>query len=549
MSTRPNRRASSAKVAPPVFPATAPSTKQAKLEASQRNPAHISKDVADACGGVNPLSGRLYSDGFSSGSQVGVPNRLTHCQPSNTGLVPHPPAEPATASVTTAGGPSDASASRARGTTHMVNSLQVFQAPDQSDAYLKSVFSAAAKSQSMPARRPQAKAAAIGSNKLAPLAHTPRSAAPNGTTASAPAATRDISTSTAEEAAQRALATIPRFHKATSNAPNEFVYLVMRPRGMRDPLNPYDLQAVPRTEVRGQNYFTVSAAGVTHFNDAGAEFIELPKWERECRIFHTIRELPVFHDYQRWRSFVLWRNLVRRSATSGSRQFLSLHLFAAHPHLSRALLAVRKECLDTAAAEDLYETSTETRTLEAYTEMLHAHLEEEKRRLEQMIKRIRDHVEQACKTAMFTWQVDRERQKLLYEDEEQQQKKKVFDIRELGTQEQPSYIELTQRKAMCRRLTAFIKLCDYLVVECLTGLAAKAVSHLRHDLEVSGTTATTAAAAAAVGGSTAGPATATTAHTTTATGERSRKAGAGLNAAAAAANADFTGPLWNVEVV
>ena len=549
MSTRPNRRASSAKVAPPVFPATAPSTKQAKLEASQRNPAHISKDVADACGGVNPLSGRLYSDGFSSGSQVGVPNRLTHCQPSNTGLVPHPPAEPATASVTTAGGPSDASASRARGTTHMVNSLQVFQAPDQSDAYLKSVFSAAAKSQSMPARRPQAKAAAIGSNKLAPLAHTPRSAAPNGTTASAPAATRDISTSTAEEAAQRALATIPRFHKATSNAPNEFVYLVMRPRGMRDPLNPYDLQAVPRTEVRGQNYFTVSAAGVTHFNDAGAEFIELPKWERECRIFHTIRELPVFHDYQRWRSFVLWRNLVRRSATSGSRQFLSLHLFAAHPHLSRALLAVRKECLDTAAAEDLYETSTETRTLEAYTEMLHAHLEEEKRRLEQMIKRIRDHVEQACKTAMFTWQVDRERQKLLYEDEEQQQKKKVFDIRELGTQEQPSYIELTQRKAMCRRLTAFIKLCDYLVVECLTGLAAKAVSHLRHDLEVSGTTATTAAAAAAVGGSTAGPATATTAHTTTAAGERSRKAGAGLNAAAAAANADFTGPLWNVEVV
>jgi dynein heavy chain, axonemal len=423
----------------------------------------------------------------------------------------------------------------------MVNSLQVFAAPKQTDAELKSVFTATAKSKTMLARRPQMKAGTIatasGPRKLPLLRGQPRStAALNNTTtvaaASMAATTKEgLGTSTAEEAAQRALATIPRFHKTTSNAPNEFVYLVMRPRGVRDPLNPYDLQAVARTEVRGQNYFTVSAAGVTHFNASEAEFIELPTWERECRIFHTIRELPVFHEYQRWRNFVLWRNLVRRSATGSSRQFLSSHLFAAHSHLSVALLAVRKECLDTAAAEDLYETCTETRSLEVYSEALHAHLQEAKRRLEQMMKRISDHAEQACKTAMFTWQVDRERQKLLYEDEEQQ-KRKTFDIRELGTQEQPSYIELTQRKAMCRRLTAFIKLCDYLVVECLTTLAAKAVSHLRHDLEVSGTAPTTAAAG---------------------TGERNRKAaGASTTVAAAgaaASNTDFTGPLWNVELV
>ncbi|KPA85080.1 putative dynein heavy chain [Leptomonas pyrrhocoris] len=541
MSARPSRRTSNAK-ATPAFAAFAPSSKRAKLEASQRNPAHISKDIADACGSVNPLSGQLYGDGFSSGAQVGAPNRLTNYQASTAGLVPHPPTsqsaggattDPTTASAAT---PAVGNVSRGRGGTHMVNSLQVFEAPKKSDAELRSIFAATTKSKSVSSRRPPAKtaAAATAPSKLVPPASQSRSAAVSDSALPTAAATapKDFSATTAAEAAQRALATIPRFHKTTSNAPNEFVYLVMRPRGMRDPLNPYDLQPVPRTELRGKSYFTVSAAGVTHFNDSGAEFIELPKWERECRIFHTIRELPVFHDYQQWRNFVLWRNLVRHSATGSSRQFLSSHLFAAHPHLSGALLAVRKECLDTAAAEDLYESCTETRTLEAYTDALHAHLQEKKRRLEQMMKRIRDHVEQACKTAMFTWQVDRERQKMLYEDEEQQ-KKKAFDIRELGTQEQPSYIELTQRKAMCRRLAAFIKLCDYLVVECLTGLAGKAVTHLRHDLGVSGTASTGAAAAMTSGA-----------------GERSRKAAAAsANAAAGAANLDFTGPLWNVEVV
>ncbi|KPI86557.1 putative dynein heavy chain [Leptomonas seymouri] len=539
MSVPPNQRVPSAKAAP-AFAASVPSSKRAKLEASQRNPAHISKDIADACRSVNPLAGRLYDDGFTSGPQVGVPNRLTHYQPTTTALIPHPPTEPAngaTANITISTDiPAKESTSCARGETRMVNSLQVFEAPNPSDSELKNIFTATAKSKSVPSRRPQkvSAAAATAPIKTTLMASQPRPASLSGTTSLAAAATtaKDFGANTAEEAAQRALATIPRFHKATSNAPNEFVYLVMRPRGMRDPLNPYDLQAVSRTEVRGQNYFTVSAAGVTHFHDSGAEFIELPKWERECHIFHTIRELPVFRDYQRWRNFVLWRNLVRRSATGSSRQFLMSHLFAAHPHLSAALLAVRKECLDTAATEDLYESSVETRTLEAYTQALLNHLQEEKWRLEQMMKRIRDHVEQACKMAMFTWQVDRERQKLLYEDEEQQ-KKKVFDIRELGTQEQPSYVELTQRKTMCRRLTAFIKMCDYLVVECLTGLAAKAVSRLRRDLELSGTAPAGGASATAAGA-----------------GERSRKAAAAAaNAAAGAANTDFTGPLWNVEMV
>ncbi|CBZ35711.1 dynein heavy chain, putative [Leishmania donovani] len=513
-------KASASSVAPAA--SAMPLAKRAKLEATQRNPIHISKDVADACGTANPLSTRLYSDGISSGAQVGVPNRLTQCQSPAASFVPHPPAELA---VTTAAKTDPAASARPRGETHMVNSLHVFNPPSHTDAELKEMFAASAKSKSISSRLHRRTAAAAPPAKLAPLT-SERVSAGGGNTGAAATALSDLEQdkSTAEAAAMRALATIPRFHKSTSNSPNEFVYLMMRPRGIRDPLNPYDLQPMARTEAQGRNYYTVSAAGVTHFTEGGAEFIELPKWERECRIFHAIRELLVFSEYKRWRNFVLWRSLVRRSATANTRQFLAAHLFAAHPSLSGALQAVRNICLETAAFEDLYQPSTETSTLDVYTTTLQTHLQEERRRLENMIKRIRDHVEQACKTTMFTWQLERERQKLLYEDADQQ-KRKVLDVRELGMQEQPSYIELTQRKTICRRLTAFIKLCDYLIVECLTGLAAKAVSHVRRDLEMSNTVPASAPAAAT---------------------EKTRRGG---GAAAAATTSAFTGPLWNVDVV
>ncbi|CAM39839.2 putative dynein heavy chain [Leishmania braziliensis MHOM/BR/75/M2904] len=504
----------------PLAASTMPVAKRTKLEVTQRNPIHISRDVADAYGTVNPLSAHLYSDGISSGAQIGVPNRLTQCQPPAASFVPHPPTEPA---ATTAAKADPAAFTCRRGETHMVNSLQVFNPPSNTDVELKEMFAASAKPKSI-SSRPLRGTAAAPPAKLAPL--TPeRVSAVGGNTGAATTALSDISqdTSTTEAAAAQALATIPLFHKSTSNSPNEFVYLVMRPRGMRDPLNPYDLQPMARTEAQDHNYYTVSAAGVTHFTKGGAEFIELPKWERECRIFHAIRKLFVFSEYKRWRNFVLWRNLVRRSATANTRQYLSAHLFAAHPGLSGALQAVRNICLEAVVAEDLYQPSTETSTLDAYTMALQTHLQEERRRLESMMKRIRDYIEQACKTTMFTWQLERERQKLLYEDADQQ-KRKVIDVRELGTQEQPSYIELTQRKAMCRRLTAFIKLCDYLVVECLTGLAAKAVSHVRRDLGMSNTVPVSTQTAAA----------------------KTRRGG---GTATVATTGVFTGPLWNVEVV
>ncbi|CAD2218707.1 dynein heavy chain [Angomonas deanei] len=347
----------------------------------------------------------------------------------------------------------------------MVNSLQVFQQPTYREEDLSKMFTSSTQHGAMSLSKKRKAPPA----KLEPL-HTA------GDTGAASHAH--------EETQSMAASRIPRFVKTTSNSPNEFAYMVMRPRGIRDPYNPYDLQVVPHKDINPNHYFTVSAAGVTQFIDGAAEFIELSTWERECKIFNQISELEVFRDYKKWRSFMLWRALVRRQAMVSCGNFLKSNLLHIHPNLSGTLQSVRKICLDFLSNNDLYQASTETQTLEGYCATLKSHLDREKERIEKMMKTIREKIEQACKAAMLAAQGEREQQNVQREDDNKRnKKKKVLDTRDTGAQQQPSYIEMGQRMATCKRLTAFIKLCDYILITCLTKLAEKALENMKIDLQ------------------------------------------------------------------
>lgn len=459
-----------------------------------RNPNHVARDALDAHAKQNPLMNRLYSDGLSSGSALGVPNRLAHQDFGISTLFPLPSEdEPYTSperstrkrpvraivdddsgsgskrrrhSITSNSSEDSGKTSitALRGKTKHVNSLQVFQQPKFSDKALKELFSEAGTRKEVPiaVRRQR-----ISSAKLEPLddGHQEKNE------------TDKLSKSTRTP---HGVMCIPHFIKENSNSPNEFTYMLMRPRGIRDPFNPYDLQVVSHKDIRKEEtYYTVSSAGVTQFTGNSAEFAELSTWEREFRIFHEIRALPVFSNYKRWKSFIIWRSLVRRHAINNSRDFLTKNLFHVHPNLSVALREVRRLCLEYTNV-NLYAAPLECHTLEGYCGYLDEVLTAGRQKLEVMLRMIRDHVEAACKAAMLTAQQEREKLKVLHDDEDRK-KKKVIDFRELGTQQQPSYIEMTQRKETCRRLTAFIKLCDYMVVTCLTTIAAKAVENMKED--------------------------------------------------------------------
>jgi dynein heavy chain len=75
----------------------------------------------------------------------------------------------------------------------------------------------------------------------------------------------------------------------------------------------YDFKIVDFDERNKQEYMTISARGITHFVGGEATFMTIEEWEREARMFHQLLEISFFKMYKKWKSFSLWKKLMRRS--------------------------------------------------------------------------------------------------------------------------------------------------------------------------------------------------------------------------------------------
>ena len=468
-------------------------------KAVHRNPNLLAKLAAEQSGGVNPLMSRLYSSSLppgSGGSQPGVPNILTAASTKKP--------EPLLAIE------ENDRAKAQQSMPNKVSPMAVYKQPVFREQDLKAMLLHSTPSKNatalVPKRRqtPPARLQPLPNEESIVKVEEPpaRSIVP-----AAPPAQGSV------EATPAPLHVVSRFRTSTANTPKEFTYLQMRPRGIRDLYNPYDLQVVSHKDIDPQHYFTVSATGVTKFDEGEAEFIDLKSWEREYTIYHKLVKLNVFKQYKRWKAFQVWRKLVRRTTIQAYKTHLNDNLFHLHPDLSSPLRQIRDMCLKFQEWR-VYNPTTETRTLDQF---IHAHskqLEFTKGSLDLTIKEIKEIIERACKDAMMTSAAARERELQhganILDDGKKKSKKLTADTREApGQQHKPSYIELSQKRAVCRRLTNYIRLCDYMVINSLVTLAMKAVHDSHGDLKyprdekkkppepAKGDSKTTAAAAAA----------------------------------------------------
>ena len=118
------------------------------------------------------------------------------------------------------------------------------------------------------------------------------------------------------------------------------------------PLNPYHLQVVPHavvaykeggvTKTRNLVYFTLSLAGVTtHRPGEGPHFTPLEVWKRECYIFESLIDLPIFRLYKWWKSFKAWKQNVKFSKFAMNRESFRQKSLLMNPVMYSTLLQVR----------------------------------------------------------------------------------------------------------------------------------------------------------------------------------------------------------------
>eukprot|EP01064_Diplonema_japonicum_P034413 TRINITY_DN7114_c0_g1_i1.p1 TRINITY_DN7114_c0_g1~~TRINITY_DN7114_c0_g1_i1.p1 ORF type:complete len:4107 (+),score=1152.60 TRINITY_DN7114_c0_g1_i1:350-12322(+) len=248
----------------------------------------------------------------------------------------------------------------------------------------------------------------------------------------------------------------------------KFIYLVPRERGLKDPPNPYDLRIVKHSyiETHTSDYLTLSAAGVTHYRNDEGDFITIDDWLEEYQTFTTMMKIPFFRIYRKWKTFYFWLRHVRKTIVSSCKQHLEENLFLLNKDLSQPLVEIRRTCLDIQTI-DMYEKLRETKTLKEYTERQAKSRQGAEVQLEAITNNVRDMIEKACKASIVssTPAVDA--------DSQEQNNSPGGSLP--GRQ---TYIEQSQRRAVCRRLSAFIRLCDYMVVDSLAELAHKSVTEL-----------------------------------------------------------------------
>jgi len=136
------------------------------------------------------------------------------------------------------------------------------------------------------------------------------------------------------------------FSKRKDGRGHRFIYLVHSMDRDDFEFSPYNLKKVSSLEI-GNNYFTMSANGVTHMMpDGNTESIPLDRWSKESSIFKSIRKLRTFSLFFFWKPFRIWRNFVMRQRYDQLTDTIMTHSFFNNYAFYQTALVILQESSD-----------------------------------------------------------------------------------------------------------------------------------------------------------------------------------------------------------
>ena len=110
------------------------------------------------------------------------------------------------------------------------------------------------------------------------------------------------------------------------------------------PLNPYHVKVVPHAKTVNKLHFTLSLGGVTRTRPGeDADFTPLEVWKRECYIFESLIEIPLFSRYKWWKNFKVWKENVRYTKFVKNRESFRRQSVLMNPIMYATLLKLRDQ--------------------------------------------------------------------------------------------------------------------------------------------------------------------------------------------------------------
>uniref|UniRef100_A0A4W4GUB5 Uncharacterized protein n=1 Tax=Electrophorus electricus TaxID=8005 RepID=A0A4W4GUB5_ELEEL len=217
----------------------------------------------------------------------------------------------------------------------------------------------------------------------------------------------------------------------------------------------YNLKIASFESINTSDYYTVSARGVLRHRAGQVGFLLLERWEHEYRLHRRLLRIPTFALFRKWKAFRVWHGNVRARAVGMCRRALQERLFIVNESLRPALIDIREMCGRLGAMSLCRAETVRTHTLEEFRDAQYAQLGEVGRC-------------SVCVSGTCACVLDGDESKLCAD----------VDLLCEDTPGKMSHTEQANKRYHCSRLTCFIRLADYLIMNTMHVLAVNSISKL-----------------------------------------------------------------------
>ncbi|CAF3110570.1 unnamed protein product [Rotaria sp. Silwood2] len=242
----------------------------------------------------------------------------------------------------------------------------------------------------------------------------------------------------------------------------------------------------------GREYFTISNSGVSYYRPGEeVEFTPLENFAKEYYRYTRLVQIKVFTTFRMWKAFMVWYKNIRIKKVTHAAKALNDQLFLLQDALRPALLNIREMCFRISDMSLCKIEKKHTYTLNEFTDSQNQTLSQVTARLQEFRDLVKDVVASACRTRLF--EAGFVPDDFLHPTDPTNDNLTgngfpMPDSMDIDTLAQPpdkaTYAEQANKRSHCRRLTNFIRLCDYLIVNTFHVLAVNSVQSLKnHFLE------------------------------------------------------------------
>ncbi|XP_022919976.1 dynein axonemal heavy chain 6 [Onthophagus taurus] len=253
-----------------------------------------------------------------------------------------------------------------------------------------------------------------------------------------------------------------------------FVYLIYAVPRSSEHYTPYALTMVPYENIDQNLFLTMSAQGVLQHHGLEQVFTPLEKWEAEYNLYCRLMRINTFFNFRIWKAFYVWHKTIIFNKIARAKKNLSNNLFILNPLLGPALLNIRNMCEKMADFTFADVSNIENWELFYFIEAQMGKLEEIIAELVNYRNVTKEIIYNACLGALLGrgFIVD---ETIELETEKSKSKK--------GKAPKASFIEQSEKKNFCIRLTYFITLTDYLTLNMMHGIVSNSATGWLKTLE------------------------------------------------------------------